>query len=1157
MMIRNFLFFLLFISGLQSSFSQITKEGGSINESKDKKSGFIYSDNSVLATGDWFRISTAKSGIFKISYTDLAGYGMTLPVSSQSIKIYGNGGNILSETDGRDRIDDLREVTIYVSDGGDGLIDNSTDYILFYSEGPVSWKPVNDKYFIHTVNIYSDFSYYFITSSAGIGKRINTADPVIQTPDIRIFDFNDYAFHEKDSVNLIKTGKLWLGEMFRNKLSYNFAFNFPEISTDCKVMITTSVAARSNVDSKFFISTSLGGDSITVPMVDQSATSDYAKIILDTFSIYHNTPDVNLSINYSKPDISSTGWLNYIEVNAVRKLKYQNNQLQFRNLSSLNAGIAEYNITNSNAGIMVWNISEPAAPVSVPYTIINDTLSFRSTTDTLNEFLIFETNDTYKAVFVEKVRNQNLHGLGQYDFLIIAHPNFYEQAQRLAQLHSDVDGLSVFITQPQIIYNEFSGGKQDITAIRDFVKMFYDRAEGDSTRYLKYLLLFGDGSYDMKNRLANNTNFIPTFQTNNSMVSTASYVSDDFYGIVDDAQLGSAIGKIYTGIGRMPSKTPAEAKNLVDKIIRYRMRKNEIGSQDDNFQKRIIGWKNDVCFVADDEDNNLHLNQAEGLCTLLDSTNQNFNIDKIYLDAFLQQYTTFGPRYPEVNKCINEKVDKGLLMFNYTGHGGEFGLTGEEVLMNGDIYSWKNDYCLPLFVTATCEFSRYDNPEANSAGENILLRSNGGGIALMTTTRISFAHSNEVLNRNLITAAFNFQRNNPPRLGDIIRNTKNKCSSGVYKQNFTLLGDPALTLNYPKYNIATSSINNNPVNGKTDTLSNFQKISVEGNIEDFNGTVKTDFNGIVYVEVFDNPLKYTTNANDQQSYRQDFTVQNKIIYKGKASVVNGLFNFNFIVPKEITFNKGSGRISYYAESNNNEDADGYYNKITFISGDTINSDTTGPEIKLYMNDRSFTEGGITGSNPLFIADLNDDHGINFFNNGIGHQITAVLDGKVNEPLTLDDYYLPDINAYKSGSIAYRFSMLNVGLHTILLKAWDIFDNVSERSISFTVGENNNLELSEVINFPNPFSDKTWFSFVHNIPVQELRVLIRIYNYEGVLLKNMESKVYGDSGVKHTIEWDGTDDSGNLLKNGIYFYKFRLYSEKDKYLEKTNKLIIIN
>jgi hypothetical protein len=460
-------------------------------------------------------------------------------------------------------------------------------------------------------------------------------------------------------------------------------------------------------------------------------------------------------------------------------------------------------------------------------------------------------------------------------------------------------------------------------------------------------------------------------------------------------------------------------------------------------------------------------------------------------------------------------------------------------------------------VTATCEFSRYDNPEANSAGENILLRSNGGGIALMTTTRISFAHSNEVLNRNLITAAFNFQRNNPPRLGDIIRNTKNKCSSGVYKQNFTLLGDPALTLNYPKYNIATSSINNNPVNGKTDTLSNFQKISVEGNIEDFNGTVKTDFNGIVYVEVFDNPLKYTTNANDQQSYRQDFTVQNKIIYKGKASVVNGLFNFNFIVPKEITFNKGSGRISYYAESNNNEDADGYYNKITFISGDTINSDTTGPEIKLYMNDRSFTEGGITGSNPLFIADLNDDHGINFFNNGIGHQITAVLDGKVNEPLTLDDYYLPDINAYKSGSIAYRFSMLNVGLHTILLKAWDIFDNVSERSISFTVGENNNLELSEVINFPNPFSDKTWFSFVHNIPVQELRVLIRIYNYEGVLLKNMESKVYGDSGVKHTIEWDGTDDSGNLLKNGIYFYKFRLYSEKDKYLEKTNKLIIIN
>lgn len=1155
-MIRNLLFLFLIIIGLNSGYSQISNTSDS-NIGKHNKSDFIYNSASVLSTGDWYRIATDKSGIYKILYTDLVDYGMTLPVSSQNIKIYGNGGKILSETGEGNRIDDLREISIFVNDGGDGMLNNTNDYILFYSEGPVSWNPTDNKYFTHTVNIYSDFSYYFLTVSNESGKRIKTAEPVLQSPDISVNDFNDYAFHEKDTVNLIKSGKLWLGEVFRNNLCYNFSFNFPDICFDKKTFITTSVAARSFTESKFLFITPQSEDSLTVPMVDQSATSDYAKICIDTFSIYPNNPDISLSVKYEKTDISSIGWLNYIEINAIRTLKYNNNQLQFRNLSSVNKGIAEYNIKNAGNNLVLMSVSEPSTPQIIPFNINNDTIKFKFPTDSLNEFLIFGPNDSYKPVFIEKLKNQNLHALGNYDLIIITHPDFYEQAQRLAQLHSEIDGLSVFITQPQVIYNEFSSGKQDISAIRDFVKMFYDRAQGDSSKYVKYLLLFGDGSYDMKNRLANNTNFIPTYQTNNSMVSTASYVSDDFYGIVDDSQLGSLIGKIYTGIGRLPCKTPAEAKNLVDKIIRYRTKKNEIGYPEDNYHKRIKGWKNDICFIADDEDNNLHLNQAEGLCTLLDSTNQNFNIDKIYLDAFIQQNTTFGPRYPDVNKIINERVEKGLLMLNYTGHGGEFGLTGEEVLMNGDIYSWENDYCLPLFVTATCEFSRYDNPEASSAGENILLRSNGGGIALMTTTRISFAHSNEVLNRNLITVGFDFNRNNPPRLGDIIKKTKNNAPSGVYKQNFTLLGDPALTLHYPEYNIATLSVNNKTVTGKTDTLSNLQTITVEGNIEDFNGTVKSDFNGTVYIKVYDNPVKYTTNANDQQSYRQDFTIQNKVIFVGKASVINGFFNFSFVVPKDITYNNGFGRISYYAESTNNEDADGYYNKITFLNNDTISSDTAGPEIKLYMNDHSFVEGGVTGSNPLFIADLNSKYGINFFDNGIGHQITAILDGKVNEPLVMDDYFSPDINTYKSGNIEYKFSLLSVGTHSILLKAWDIIGNSSEKSISFTVGESNNLELSEVINYPNPFSDKTRFSFVHNIPVQELRVLIRIYNYEGVLLKNIESKVYGDSGIKHFIEWDGTDAAGNHLKNGIYFYKFRLYSEKDKYLEKTNKLIIIN
>lgn len=1147
----------LIFFGINFTYPQQKTINSNIKENQGLKTDYYFAGSSLLSSGDWYRISTDRTGIYKISYNDLVQYGISMPVSSDNIKLFGNGGNMLSETDGHDRIDDLREIAVFVEDGGNGFIDNSNDFILFYSEGPVSWKSNDGNLFTHSDNLYSDRSYYYVTISQGQGKRVKYANQITQSADTNINNYNDFVFHEKDTNNLMKTGKQWLGEVFRNKLSYDFSFFSSDICEDLKAKINISVAARSSVESKFEIISSQQTDSLLVPPVDQTPTSEYATIISDTLSILPLSESISFALTYNKPDIGSVGWLNFIEVNFFRKLRYHNTQLAFRNLSAVNKGIACYNIANANPGLTVWNVTKPSEPLIIPYILNYDTIKILSFTDTLNTFIAHGGQDYYQPVFIEKIKNQNLHGLGYYDMIIISHPDFYDQAVRLAQYHSENDGLSVYVTEPQTIYNEFSSGKQDVSAIRDFMKMFYDRAAGDTTKFIKYLLLFGDGSYDMKNRLANNTNFIPTYQTNNSLVPTASYVSDDFYGILDNAELGSAIGKIYTGIGRIPSKSPSEAKNMVDKIINYKIRRNETGNDENNYNKRIKGWKNDLCFVADDEDNNLHLNQAEGLCSLMDSTNQNFNIDKIYLDAFLQQNTTFGPRYPDVNKTINKRIDDGVLVFNYTGHGGEFGLTAEEVLMNGDIYSWDNEYCLPLFVTATCEFSRYDNPEANSAGENILMRNNGGGIALMTTTRISFAHSNEVINRNLLISAFDFPRETPPRLGDIVRNTKNHCNSGVYKQNFTLLGDPALRLNYPDYNIVTSSFNDIPADGHTDTISIYKKVKVSGYIEDNDGIIKSDFNGTISIEVFDKPLKYTTNANDQQSYRQDFRVQNKIIFKGTATVANGLFSISFVVPREITFNAGYARISYYAENDHNESANGYYNKFTIIPSDTSVCDTIGPEIMLYMNDRNFTDGGITGSNPKFIADIRDEDGINFFNNGIGHELLAIFDGNVNDPLFLNDYFVPDIDTYKSGSLNYRLNMLSVGQHTILLRAWDIFDNVSEKTINFTVAETNGLDLSEVYNYPNPFSDKTCFSFTHNIPVQELRVLIRIYNYEGILLRNIESKIFGDSGVKHTIEWDGRDDSGNELKNGIYFYKLRLYSENDKYLERTNKLIKIN
>ncbi|MEZ5083557.1 MAG: type IX secretion system sortase PorU [Bacteroidales bacterium] len=729
------------------------------------------------------------------------------------------------------------------------------------------------------------------------------------------------------------------------------------------------------------------------------------------------------------------------------------------------------------------------------------------------------------------------------DYVIVTHPLFREQAEQLKLLHETVDGFKTLLTEPEQIYNEFSSGKQDPTAIRDMMKMFYEKYPDNNPRYL---LLFGDGSFDLKDRIEHNTNFIPTFQTEESLTISSSYVVDDYFGILDDDEGEDAHGYLDIGIGRIPSQTIEEAQTVVDKIVRY------VAGGGQQFGE----WRNTICVIADDEDGNLHLEQADSLADGLGFVPKVFNKVKVYLDAFQQEKSPSGERYPDVHKKIKDQVNTGALLVNYIGHGGTGGWAHERVLQQPDILNWSNIEKLPVFITATCEFTRFDEPEIYSGGELVLLNPNGGGIALFTTTRLAYAQSNFRLNERIYARAFTPVNGKMPYLGDLIR--ESKPPSQLTTRNFVLLGDPAIRMAYPEYKIITKSINGKTLEvGEyiTDTLKSLQEITVIGEINNLDGQLMNDFNGIILPTVYDKSTIYKTIGNDAASYPVEFTNQDKILWKGTVSVSNGQFTFSFILPRDMALNFGSGKISYYAFSESH-DASGEFS--SFIIGgidENATVDNTGPQIDLFLNNLYFKSGDQTHENPLMLVFLNDENGINLSTNGIGHNITAVLNDDHSNAIQLNKYYVADTNSYKGGSIEYPFYNLPDGTYTLTVKAWDSYNNSSEETITFVINRNALLQLSQVKNFPNPFTDHTTFSFKHTKPGEQLSILLEIVDLTGNYITAYETKITSESTELPFLVWNATNEGGSRVESGVYIYVLTITDEQGQVSKQRQKLIV--
>lgn len=1141
------------------SFSISQTSVSPINKFKTLKSSFV--NSSVLASGQWFKISLNKDGVYKIDKSFLEKCGIdTKQINPMDIHIFGNGEGRLPELNSVYRTDDLAQNAIIIVGGEDGKFDDS-DYILFYGWGPNRWRENSGKFYSDR-NIYSDVAYYFLTVNSNLNplevEEWHNED--LQTVTYETNSYSYFDIHEEDNFSLVGGGQRWYGELFDVNLEQQYKFDIPNIDSSNPIIFDVAIASNAGSSSgtnlSFLISENILSSS-SLPVGDYSRK---------TISFNYNNPinSIALDVKVMRNSPKVLTYLDYILLNARRGLIFNNSQFNFRDLKSVGLNqFSRFKIGSSSNDLMIWDVSDKRVPKLIKTSVVNGLFQFDIQTTELKEFVAFNLNSVLVPSFVEKLKNQNLHALDQADYLIVTHQNFSVQANRLADLHRQ-SGLKVHVVNTAEVFNEFSCGSPDPTAIRDFVRMFYKRSMTNNSLQPKYLLLFGDGTYDPKNRIPNNNNYVPTYQALNSEYFLSAMVIDDYFGMLDDNESIKSTDMLDIGVGRLLISDLSTAKQQVDKIEHYmkngsNLFKSEINLTNSNGISNVFGdWRNRYVIIADDEENGYFLKQdAEPNFNQVVKNFPEMNCEKLYLDAFKQISNAGGQRYPDVENLITKGVQKGALIVNYIGHGGESGAAEERVITIPQIQSWTNIDKLNLFVSATCEFTKFDDPSRLSAGEWLALNPVGGSIALMTTTRSVFFGVNTITGLKFYENVFSRDLNGLPlRFGDIIMRTKNETGSSDNKRSFTLIGDPALRIALPVYKIITDSINGFSVDQKIDTLKALSKVVVKGRLVDLNGDDLNSFQGVIQPTVFDKIKIQNTLGQDPDSPILPFKTQKNALYRGNASVKDGKFEFSFIVPKDINYTFGPGKLSYYANSMS-IDANGV--DTNFIVGGIDTSivlDSDGPEIDLFLDNENFVNGGLTNESPVLIVKLFDQSGINTVGNGIGHDITLVIDEKTASPIILNEYYVADLDSYQTGTINYIIDKLNPGKHTLRFKVWDVNNNSSDIIIDFIVHESQELALKNVLNYPNPFTTNTDFYFEHNQVNSFLDVQVKIFTISGKLVKTIQEKVLATGFRNDGISWDGLDDYGDQIAKGVYLYKISVKTQDGKLAEKVEKLVIL-
>lgn len=1123
--------------------------------------------NSVLSSGTWHKFFVDRSGVFILTKGFLNSIGVNTNVDPRNIKIYGNGGAMLPLENIEPYPFDLTENAIRFVGEQDGVF-NDNDYILFYAEGPKEYNEESNT----NINLYSDRSYYFVTTDGGSGKRIQPLNEPNGNATIQVDTFQDYQFHEVDENNLAKIGRRWFGERFDVENERSFSFNFPNLVTSIPAEVKVLAAGVSEISGSN-IQVLLNGDLITT--LSFNAFNDP---VLASDSTYIN--DVTLTSSEVKFDLiynnggnpTGLGYLDYISVEATRALTFEGSQFIFKNKDvAFNPGIAEFTISNANNIQEVWDITDKYNVQSVINSEQSQTFSFKDVAGVAKKYATVSNLNYFEPHRDANtgVSNQNIKGTiflneqGQFedvDYIIVARNNYMSQAERLAQINRDKYNLNVKVVQLDQIYNEFSSGNPDVSAIRNMMRYVYFNGSSPSER-IQYLCLFGDASYDYKDRISNNTNIIPTWNSYQSFSLTSSFISDDFFVMLDeDEGLVDPSDRLDVAVGRILADSPQRAKDLVDKIEGYYA------------QEAFGSWRNNIITVSDDVDEaweKILQNTTDELGNEVSLEKSFINNIKIHADSYQQEATASGERYPEVNKAFKDAIEVGALVVNYLGHGGEDGLAAERIFTKVDAQNIRNVCRFNLFVTITCEFTKFDNPQRLTSGEFTYWNKDGGAIGLITTTRQIFVTTGVNYNRILQDYLFAYGSSDYPSIAESLRLTKNDPSLSTAQQKplVFFIGDPAMKLAFARPEVRLTAINDVPLDQQDEPLKALDRVKMSGEVYDTAGNFLSNYNGVLTATVFDKEIDRQTLGNngvqeDGDLIILDFKTLGETIFRGQATVTEGKFDFEFVVPRDIGVPLGPGKVSFYSKQDNILDDKSGFSFDFEVGGinDNAAEDNVGPVINLFMNDENFVSGGITNEQPTLVARLQDENGINTAS-GIGHDITAIIDGDETNPFVLNDYYQANVDDFQNGKLNYPFRDLEPGLHTLTLKAWDVYNNSSTAEIEFIVRDKDDeLVISNVLNYPNPFIDYTEFWFNHNSS-DVLDVSVQIFTVSGKLVRTLNGQTSGGSKVTSSLSkdiiWDGRDDFGDKIGKGVYVYKLKVRSNRlNKQVEKIEKLVIL-
>lgn len=1110
--------------------------------------GSQYANKSVLAEGKWVKIRVSETGIYKLTDAELRKMGFADP---SKVSVHGYGGAPLSEDFSASYIDDLPATAIWRGEG----------YLLFYAQGATQWSQVKSDgqtTFEHVNNPYSIYGYYFLTDATET-KTMAEVPSSTEGASLKIETFDDYFLHEKELYSVAQSGRQLFGESFVTNLSQTFPFSIPGITSEDALVSFRFISKTSNSTARV----TLKVDEASLTPVSSWSILPYVN---DDFSTYTKAKEVRgngiwsgeksqtpkINITYSQYGDENTH-LDYIRLHVKRTLKaYNEPYLLFRSLRSVD-NISRFVIKEATSSMLVFDVTDRLNPQKIETQLSGTELSFTLPKSiALREFALIDLSKTFPAPeTVGEVAVQNLHGMEQTDMIIVAPSAFVKEAERLAEAHRGQNGLTVGVVTPEAIYNEFSSGTPDATAIRRFMKMFYDRSASEADAP-DYLLLFGDGAYDNRfissewNRVKPD-NYLLTYQSENSM-NVYSYVTDDYYGRLGNDE------RVRLGIGRFPVRTATEAKAAVDKVITYM----------DNTSKG--SWKNKVLFVGDDGssiDNppysTVHMIQSDTLAQLVESNYPEFLVNKQFFDSFVKNNAGGNSTYPDVKSNIQKQLKEGLMLINYTGHGSAEAWSDEKVVTKTDInqFTYTN---LPLWITASCDFTPFDQM-ATSGGEDVFLRPKSGGIALFTTTRVAFSVPNLNINQAFLKNLFQKKDGKRMTLGEVVRKTKEDMYNSYrsYANCFMLVGDPALTLAYPGLDMKVTEVNGIPVTGNPVQFKALEKITVKGEIITDGGEKATDFSGLLSVTILDSQIKRTTLDNNHTGRPYTYTDYPNSIYIGNDSVRSGEFSFTFMVPKDISYSNDYGKLNLYAadEASGNEAHGSFKNFRIGGTSEEVEEDTEGPEIRqLYLNDSIFAEGGKVNETPFFVARLWDKSGVNISGGSIGHDMTLMIDGNPYLTYTLNSYYQTLVGSDGEGLVKFSIPALETGIHTGEFKVWDIQNNPTTQVFTFEVVEGLKPYVTELYATPVPAREEVTFHLYHNRPESYLRVGLQVFDMAGRLQWKHEESGSSDLFKAYEVTWDLTNGAGSRLRPGVYLYRAAISTGTSQEATEAKKLIIL-